>query len=595
MQVVGLDFGTTNVRIAVWNSDGDLPPDPRPLGKPEGMTMPAVVALRREPGGEVSIIVGEEADALYNVENEIEVVRNIKRYALSGDEYVMGHLEARNAHEENPKWPQSWWDPGTRSIHVWGQVFPVWDLIQEILAEAFSRAEVEGRFEWRAGCPVHSDLAYRDGLARAVSAVTGQTSRNAVRRIVEEPILFLTLVHRITNPNPDTRLSGSYLVYDLGGGSFDSAVVDITEDTQEMVVYGADGHPLLGGSDIDEQLTEDLQYSGQPDLLRKAKERLTPLHPEEKLADGTVVSLEAVDRAMKGLGVVHKSTMTARDAYLAAKVLWKRGSGEDDPPVGEILTRSSTGALKMVWQLTWDDLARDVDRIVLVGGPARSPGIREQLADRFGDDKITTAADLLPTLAGTPDLDLVGISMGACYSYEDSYVPWHLNRLPVHVTLEDLGNGEKAEYKAFQNLNRSFKPFSDFVSDPLNRQNATVRSGQYPQTYQVTIAYPNGLVLRQKFIDDEIEPRWIGHQLRLIIDRYGRVGVEQAWEPDSTTHRSTPGRRRTATVFQDTPWQREEQKEALQRLFLQQERYAAENQRQGFANVNRLPWQYPTP
>ena len=78
MRVVGIDFGTSNVRISTWDSDQDLLPEPKlighqpattisQVGDPDTTTMPAVVALRREQDGEVTVIVGEEADVLNDV------------------------------------------------------------------------------------------------------------------------------------------------------------------------------------------------------------------------------------------------------------------------------------------------------------------------------------------------------------------------------------------------------------------------------------------------------------------------------------------------------------------------------------------------
>lgn len=65
--------------------------------------------------------------------------------------------------------------------------------------------------------------------------------------MVEEPILFLVLAYRIEGLS-----AGSYLVYDLGGRSFDCALAEVKSDREELrlTVYAADGNPLLGGSDI---------------------------------------------------------------------------------------------------------------------------------------------------------------------------------------------------------------------------------------------------------------------------------------------------------------------------------------------------------
>ena len=332
MYVVGVDFGTTNVRISTWDSDGDGFPQPAIIGSgSDGTTaMPAVVALRRLPGGDVSVIVGEEADSEIDIPNETLVIRNIKRYALSNDSYVSRYLEVANASEKTPKWPPVWWNPEEQSVEAWGRRFPVWDLIGAILAEAFRRAEVGDAFEWRAGCPVHAGLNYREQLNRTLGKITG---RGNIDWITLEPILFMNLIHRLGDVD-GAKLKGSYLIYDFGGGSFDCALVEIGGGEGRAIVYGANGHPLLGGADIDDALVHRFRYEGQLDLLRRAKERLGPDNRSESLADGTVITLDDLESTLTEGGFVDQSLNPMRDAYMGAKVLWKRCEGEDDPPIG---------------------------------------------------------------------------------------------------------------------------------------------------------------------------------------------------------------------------------------------------------------------
>ena len=237
-QVVGVDFGTTNVRLATWDPEQDRAPRSISIGAQNTAAMPAVIALELQPDGEIAKVVGEPADDLRDEENRRLVIRNIKRFALSGDSYVQWHLDVRNAHEDTPKWPPSWWNPEAGCVQAWGRDFPVWELIGDILGEAFWRAGIQGEYEWRAGCPVHSNFEYRMAFAQCLSQVTGRTGY--ANYIIEEPSLFLTAARRLG----DLPL-GAFLVYDFGGGSFDCALAEL-EGQDEMVIYGAEGHPLLG-------------------------------------------------------------------------------------------------------------------------------------------------------------------------------------------------------------------------------------------------------------------------------------------------------------------------------------------------------------
>ena len=576
MQVVGVDFGTTNVRISTWDSDQTLPPEVKLIGEQGTTTMPAVVAFQRNEDGSIDISVGEEADALQDEENKTLVIRNIKRNALSSDAYVDWHLKVRREQEEEkrktPVWPQKEWDPTKRCFDVWGEEFPVWDLIRRILSEAFQRSGIIGEFEWRTGCPVHADMSYREGLAQALFKVTGKAN---VAWTAEEPILFLTLARRLGDLK-----EGSYLVYDLGGGSFDCALVEVMED--EMLVYGADGHPLLGGSDVDDGLTEKVAYKGQPNLLRQAKERLSSENPSEVLGDGSVITLDQVETVLREKKFSQKSISTTRDAYVGAKMLWKRDESEDVPAIGEIATQDkTTGEVRFVWQLMWDDIARDVDKIILVGGPTKAAYFPRELAKRFGEEKVITATELLPTLIGTPDLELVGISMGACYSYAEPYDPLYLNRIPARIVLQDLQTGAEIRYEPYRHFNykheredsgtenqpiRDASPFEPFVSEPLMQEKSE------PHEYELTITYPNGVFIRDPednsrparyTIDGYLESgqesstsRLPATSLRLIIDRYGRVGVEK--------HSSGPGLpwTKVSLIVDAPPWQTDLQREA---------------------------------
>lgn len=65
MQVVGVDFGTSNVRIAQWDTESGLTPAPVRLGKEGESIMPAVIAFRRQADGAISTMVGEDAVELY--------------------------------------------------------------------------------------------------------------------------------------------------------------------------------------------------------------------------------------------------------------------------------------------------------------------------------------------------------------------------------------------------------------------------------------------------------------------------------------------------------------------------------------------------
>ena len=312
---------------------------------------------------------------------------------------------------------------------------------------------------------------------------------------------------------------------------------------------------------------------------------------------------------MKAGKFVGKSAMVLRDAYIGAKNCWKRGNVEYAPPVGEILYRNrDTGAVRFIWQLNWDDLARDVDGIILFGGPTRSQFFRDSLGQLLGPDKIIAAEDLL---SGVGDAAITGASIGACYVageesmlQGDSFTPLYINRLPVRITLEDLSTGQRIDCEPFQHLVSSpSHPFDDFISEEY--LSTSPEDPDRGERYQLTIALPgrttrgrgrsetllparglDGEVREFHPVDPHIKAGLVGATLRLVIDRLGRLGVEQRSEADVSIR---------YLVLEDTPWQTGAQKEKAESIFQAEREYQESsdfqpsNWREGLKTRGRAP------
>ncbi len=536
MEIVGIDFGTTNVRISTWDQDDPNAglPQSRLIGRGDTTVMPVVIALQRQVGGEVSIVLAEDADALEDGPDTL-VIRNIKRWALSSDSYVMWRLEVNET-----GWP-SWWNPDLGCVSAWGQQFQVKDLIAEILKEAVSRAGLPERFEWRAGCPVQSGYDYRSMLAGVLGSVAGQ---GRVEWVVDEPVLFLAAAQRNIDPDSQFRLEGSYLVYDLGGGSFDCALVDVRDDG-EMIVYGADGDPLLGGSNVDRELRAKL--GGAENLLRLAKEQVSPDNPSAPFGGSVALTWANVESELKSGKFIQRSLVSMRDAYISARsVVWGSVVPENE----------DTGEVRFVWQRGYSDMARDLDGIIMFGGPTRSPFFEENLKRWFGDAKVMLARDLI---GGVADPELTGVSMGACYFPSGGNFHQVPTRLPYQVVLENTSTGreeDKVQYRPHQHFVESFKPAEQFESPWLSQ------ARDNPQEYELTITDPDGVVLERQAVDGYLEPenRQPATELRLVIDRLGPVYVEKKSEGIGLPWS------KKITVVENPPWQTEEQREMLEAL-----------------------------
>ena len=549
MQVVGVDFGTTNVRVATWDSNQpDVPPQPHLIGDGDSYNMPAVVAFQRQPGGAVTPVVGQDADALRDGPDTV-VVRNIKRWALSNDPFVSWHLTGGRVE------PPHWWNHETRSVDALGQQYPVREIMRLILVEAFRRAGISGDFEWRAGCPVHASLGYRSELAGVLSEFGGSSK---VAHVVEEPILLLALAHGLRTLAP-----GSYLVYDLGGGSFDCAIAEVGEDGQ-MTVYASHGHPLLGGAMIDDLLAKMLGYEeGDQKSLRTAKELLGPSSPEQYVDVGINLSWRDLEETLDLAKFPGRTLAAMREAYISAKVLWKRAEGES--PIGVIPSLRLGDAPRA--------FRKDLDAIILFGGSTKSAYFRERLEADFGVGKVKMAEDLVPP--EIPDANLTGLSAGACYLVEESYSPLYVNRLPARVTLEDTATGDRVGYKPYQHFAPNFNPTESFYSERLpDRAGAIAR-------YELTVTDADGNNSKSKLVElgRAGASNAATRSPRLVIDKFGRIGIEDNGHPWIEVE--SPSR------------QTERQREFLQTIMDRQQEFAR-SERQRIHNLvtkNPFGWQ----
>ena len=560
-KIVGIDFGTSNVRITQWDADSGENSSSCQIGSISPFTMPTVIAFQRQPDGKVITTYGEDADALDDRAPDVEVIRNIKRWVLTSDDYVrqqvLWHLAQRDQS------PPEWWDFETRSIRIWDEDVKGEDAIKQILKEAISRSGLAGAAaEWRAGCPVDSNLAYRNVLVSALDEL-GCTGR--INWIAEEPLLLLTLGRAINSLEDGLRC----LVYDVGGGSFDCAIVDANDD--QLIVLASEGLPV-GGTDIDDMLMKHLDYDGPDQFLRVAKEQLySEGAPEEiNLGGGQTLSRNDVENVLEGF--MNETMRAIMNAYNKAQ-LQIRGSATYGGRQSELI----------------ESMRNEIDRVLVVGGPTHMPYFATKLKETFGYDKVVEAEDL--TLAADrgdiPDARLTALSHGACYMYdrdvvrdrrvENRYTPLTVDRIPAKITLSvtDGSTTVQDSYQPFQRL--PFRPPTDpHVGDMIFRR--AVNEGEVSaldpivdSAYSVLIEDADGQEIGHWGPIEMRMPRdgYTGpraDRIRLVVDRLGRVGVELG---AGFTHVPKP-LRDLKLIAESTVWQTEAQRKVIEYLREQQ-------------------------
>ena len=517
-KVVGIDFGTTNVRIAQWDVDRDADPVSCKIGVPlNPYIMPAVIAFERQKDGKVIHKVGEDADEIEDDRDDVQVVRDIKRYALMSDDYVRRQYD-EDVIQQRKTWPK-WFDPDTGSIRLWNETISVEEAIKLILREAIARSGLSGEVAaWRAGCPVESNLAYRNAL---VSALADLGCIGKIEWISQEPLLLLALGKAI-----ESLADGYYLVYDLGGGSFDCTAVEVQDN--EITVLAEGGLSALGGMDIDDKLKERLEgqgYNGSVQELRIAKEGLTE-NETFRLEGSFVLTNDDVRECLEDLKLLDQTLNAMATAFEKAQIV----RGKLEGSVSDL--RKGIGCRESI-----EAMSREVNKVLVVGGPTRMPYFKDKLEAVFGADKVVTADSLIQDADRTDIADpvLTALSHGACYMRDKLYIPRVVERVPAQVSLSvsDYYATEVDVHEPFERFSpQSLDTFEgrEIIRRVLYDFEQTRLDGKRRAIYWVTVTSPDGEVI---YKSDPLEmemPRegYTGpraDRISLIIDPLGGVKV----------------------------------------------------------------------
>jgi molecular chaperone DnaK len=186
---------------------------------------------------------------------------------------------------------------------------------------------------------------------------------NAVT-LLQEPIAAATA---FLNDNPQ---EGYYLVYDLGGGTFDVSIVRLHAGEMTVVSHGGDNY--LGGTDFDREVCDW--------ALSQIENRCGPC-PQLKEPPLRVRLTRACEETKKRLSTREEAPIDLGDFQLPiAHLLLKRDDLE--LIIERHVTRSLTLAQERIDQA---NLRReDIRSVFLVGGPTKTPYVRRRIKEELG-------------------------------------------------------------------------------------------------------------------------------------------------------------------------------------------------------------------
>ena len=178
--------------------------------------------------------------------------------------------------------------------------------------------------------------------------------------------------------------NGQFLVYDLGGGTFDVALVQSVGGSVNVIAH--EGINMLGGRDFDRMLVNEfvrpwlIENFSLPENFQ-TNERYRNLTAVARHAAATAkIALSSTDTAVIFAGdeEVRVADADGDDIYLSIDIT----RDDLDGLIGERLNETIALCRKVLKDNSFTH--EDIDRIVLIGGPSKMPCIRERVPQELG-------------------------------------------------------------------------------------------------------------------------------------------------------------------------------------------------------------------
>ena len=403
-KVIGIDLGTTNSCVAVMEGS-----EPEVISNSEGnRTTPSAVAYTSDN----QILVGQAAkrQAVTNPKNTLFAVirlvgRKFKDKEVQKDikSCPFGIVEAEN---------------GDAWVEIEGKKIAPPQVSAEILkkmkktAEDYLGSKVDGA--------VVTVPAYFNDSQRKATEAAGKIAGLEVKRIINEPTAA-ALAFGLDKLKKD----GVIAVYDLGGGTFDISIIEMTnvDGEYQFEVVSTSGDTHLGGEDFDSILIEHLasefkKESGfdlntDPMALQRLKEGAEKAKIELSTSEQTEINLPYITADASGpKHLVQKLTRAKLESL-----------------VGDLVKKSLEPVKTALKDAKLSP--KDIDEVILVGGQTRMPMVQKTVTDFFGKEP---RKDINPDEA----VALGAATQGAVLSGERSDVLL-LDVTPLTLGIETLG------------------------------------------------------------------------------------------------------------------------------------------------------------
>ena len=358
-KIIGIDLGTTNSCVAVMEGG-----KPRVIENAEGgRTTPSIIAYQDD--GEILTGAPAKRQAVTNPKNTLFAVKRLigRRFdekEVQKDINLMPYTIAKA-------------DNGDAWVEVRGNKMAPPQISAEVLRKMKKTAEdYLGEEVTEAVITVP---AYFNDSQRQATKDAGRIAGLEVKRIINEPTAA-ALAFGLDKQEGDRKIA----VYDLGGGTFDVSIIEISsiDGEHQFEVLSTNGDTFLGGEDFDNRmidfLADEFKKENGIDLRNDllAKQRL------KEAAEKAKIELSSSQQTEVNLPYITADASGPK--HLVVKITRAKFESLVEDLIERTIAPCRT-ALK--------DAGVSVDEIgdvILVGGQSRMPKVQEKVKEIFGKE-----------------------------------------------------------------------------------------------------------------------------------------------------------------------------------------------------------------
>ena len=353
-KVIGIDLGTTNSCVAVREGD-----ETKVIENSEGArTTPSMVAFT--DNGERLVGQAAKRQAVTNPANTLYAVKRLigRRYddpTVQKDKEMVPYAIVRG--DNGDAWVEARGEkyaPSQIAAYVLGKMK---ETAESYLGETVSQAVI-------------TVPAYFNDAQRQATRDAGKIAGLEVLRIINEPTAA-ALAYGLGK-----RDSGTVAVYDLGGGTFDVSILEISDGVIE--VKSTNGDTFLGGEDFDNRIIGFLADEFKKDQGIDLRGDKLALQRLKEAAEKAKIELSSSKETEINLPFI------TADASGPKHLVVKLSRAKLESLVDDLIQRTLGPCRAAIKDASVS--ANEIDEVILVGGMTRMPKVLETVKEFFGKD-----------------------------------------------------------------------------------------------------------------------------------------------------------------------------------------------------------------